>query len=84
MKKLASTQKVLVFFYIHKLITIKYEIMKTNVNSNPDPTQKVAKTVADHCCKDFHYTADELAEIEKKKDEHTKIDLGLQKYQGYY
>lgn len=58
--------------------------MEANVNPNPDPTSKVAKTVADANCKNFHYTAEELAEIEKKKDKHTKIDLGLQKHQGYY
>lgn len=57
--------------------------METNVNPNPEATQ-VAKTVADANCKNFHYTAEELAEIEKKKDEHAKIDLGLQKHQGYY
>lgn len=59
--------------------------METNVNPNPNPTPRVAKTVADHCCKDFHYTADELAEIEKKRQEQiAKIDLDLRKYQGYY
>ncbi len=60
--------------------------METNVNPTPQDANatQVAKTVADHGVKDFHYTNEELAEIEKKKDEHTKIDLGLQKHQGHY
>lgn len=91
MKKLASTQKVLAFFYLNKKITIKYEIMETNVNPTPqnvepnvEPAQ-VVKTVADHGCKDFHYTTDDLDQIEKKRAEAiAKVDLGLQKHLGHY
>ncbi len=41
--------------------------------------------VADANCKDFHYTADEKAQVEKKKaDVNAKIDLSLRKHLDRY
>lgn len=84
MKELASTQKVLVFFYLYKLITIKYETMTNAKNPATQETTKVAKTVTDANCKDFHYTQNELDEIQKRKDLMQKLDIGLRKYMGHY
>lgn len=84
MKELASTQKVLVFFYLYKLITIKYETMTDVKTPTSENATKVAKTVTDANCKDFHYTQNELDEIQKRKDLMQKLDSGLRKYNGYY
>lgn len=84
MKELASTQKVLAFFYLYKLITIKYEAMTDVKTPTSENATKVAKTVTDANCKDFHYTQNELDEIQKRKDLMQKLDSGLRKYNGYY
>ena len=58
--------------------------MKQKPNPETTSATQAPSVVADANCKDFHYTNEDLALIEKKKAESKKIDLGLQKYQGYY